>query len=199
MAPRPLLLATGNRHKWREMTELLRPFGLEVVAPDRVGYACDVEETGSTFAENACLKAAAGLAATGLWTLADDSGIEAHALQGRPGVRSARFAGEPCDDAANNRALCAALAGHADRTVTYRCVIALARPAADLLTWEGSCAGVHIDAARGNGGFGYDPHVLLPQLGRTMAELSAEEKHAISHRGAAVRAFLAWLRLHPAP
>src|SRR5687768_3789825 len=124
---RRVLLATGNAHKLREMREILAPYGLEVVAPSEVGYVPGVVEDGETFEANAIKKAEAGLRATGLWTLADDSGIEARALGWRPGVHSARYAGEPCDDAANNRKLIAELAPHADKHVRYRCVIAFAR------------------------------------------------------------------------
>lgn len=188
-----ILLATGNAHKLREVAEILAPFGIEVLPPAAIGYRPDVVEDGDTFEANAIKKAEAGVAATGLPTLADDSGIEARALGWRPGVISARYAGEPCDDAANNRKLCAELAGQADRHVRYRCVIALARPGAAPLTWSGAFPGEHIAQPRGAGGFGYDPHVLVPELGRTVAELSSGEKHARSHRGQALRAFAAWL------
>lgn len=191
---RRLLLASGNAHKLRELREILAPLQVAVVAPSEVGYAPDVEETGTTFEANAILKADAGLTATGLWTLADDSGIEARALDWTPGVYSARYAGEPCDDHANNRKLVAELANKADRYVRYRCVLALARPDTATLTWSGTFAGEHIAEPRGEGGFGYDPYVLIPELGKTVAELSAEEKHACSHRGEAVRAFVGWLK-----
>lgn len=188
-----LLLATGNAHKLREVVEILAPFGIEVLPPAAVGYRPDVVEDGDTFEANAIKKAVAGLAATGLPTLADDSGIEARALGWRPGVISARYAGEPCDDAANNRKLCAELAGHADKYVQYRCVIALSRPGEAPLTWSGVFPGQHVEQPRGEGGFGYDPYVLVPELGRTVAELSSADKHARSHRGQALRAFVAWL------
>jgi XTP/dITP diphosphohydrolase len=192
--PARLLLASGNAHKLREVHEILAPFGVTVEAPAQVGYRPDVVEDGATFAANAIKKAEAGLAATGLWTLADDSGIEARALDWAPGVISARYAGEPCDDAANNRKLCAELAAHADRYVRYRCVIALARPGAATGTWSGTFGGLHVAEPRGTGGFGYDPHVLIPDVGCTVAEMPAEAKHARSHRGAALRAFVTWLR-----
>lgn len=169
---------------------------MRVVAPDEVGGLPPVVEDGETFEANAILKARSACAHTGLWAIADDSGIEARALGGAPGVRSARYAGEPADDAANNRKLVAALAPHADRAVRYRCVIALVRPGHEPLTWSGTFAGELIDEPRGAGGFGYDPHVLLPEEGRTVAELSAAEKHARSHRGEALRAFARWLREH---
>lgn len=192
--PGRILLATGNAHKLREVREILAPFAIAVVPPAEIGYRPDVVEDGDTFAANAIKKARAGLAATGLWTLADDSGIEARALDWAPGVISARYAGEPCDDAANNRKLCAELAPHADKHVQYRCVIALARPGEPDLTWSGIFPGVHVAEPRGVGGFGYDPYVLVPELGQTVAELSSEAKHARSHRGQALRGFVAWLQ-----
>lgn len=190
---RRVLLASGNAHKLRELREILAPFGLAVVSPAEVGYAPNVVEDGDTFEANAIKKAQAGLAATGLWTIADDSGIEARALGWAPGVYSARYAGEPCDDEANNRKLVQELTGVSDRFVRYRCVIALARTGQPALTWSGSFAGEHIATPRGAGGFGYDPYVLVPELGRTVAELTNDEKHARSHRGQAVRGFVAWL------
>jgi XTP/dITP diphosphohydrolase len=191
--PGRLLLATGNAKKLRELREILQPLGLAVVPPVDVGYDPDVDEDGTTFEANAIKKAQAGLAATGLWTLADDSGIEARALDWRPGVLSARYAGEPCDDQANNRKLIAELAPHADKFVQYRCVIALCRPGQPPLTWSGTFPGLHVAEPRGAGGFGYDPYVLIPELGKTVAELSAEEKHTRSHRGQALRGFVEWL------
>ena len=193
MRPDRLLLATGNRKKLAEITDILRPLGMSVVAPAEISYDPDVAETGDTFAANAILKAEAGLRATGLWTLADDSGIEARALGGRPGVYSARYAGEPCDDEANNRKLVEELAGQHDKHVQYRCVIALARPGQPCLTWDGVFEGQHIATPRGAGGFGYDPYVFLPDIGQTVAEMPAADKHARSHRGQALRKFTAWL------
>ena len=190
---RRVLVATGNQHKLREFREILAPYGLVVVAPAEIGYAPDVVEDADTFEGNAIKKALAGLAATGLCTIADDSGIEARALDWRPGVYSARYAGESCDDAANTAKLVRELAPQADKYVRYRCVIALARPGEATPTWSGSFAGEHVAIARGVGGFGYDPYVLVPELGKTVAELSADEKHARSHRGQALRAFAAWL------
>lgn len=190
---RRVLVATGNQHKLREFREILAPHGLVVVAPIDIGYAPDVVEDADTFEGNAIKKALAGLAATGLWTIADDSGIEARALDWRPGVYSARYAGESCDDAANNAKLVRELAPQADKYVRYRCVIALARPGEVTPTWSGSFAGEHVAIPRGVGGFGYDPYVLVPELGKTVAELSTDEKHARSHRGQALHGFVAWL------
>ena len=193
MRPARLLLATGNAKKLRELREILIPLGLEVIPPADINYHPDVLEDGDTFEANAIKKAEAGLKATGMWTLADDSGIEARALGWRPGVISARYAGEPCDDEANNRKLIAELATQSDKFVQYRCVIALARPGEKSLTWSGTFAGEHTATRRGAGGFGYDPYVLIPDLGKTVAELSADEKHARSHRGQALRGFVEWL------
>ncbi len=188
-----ILIATGNRHKIREVEEILRPSGIMLVTPADVGGLPEVEEDGETFAANASKKAVSGCQVTGLWCLADDSGIEARSLAWRPGVRSARFAGPACDDAANNALLDRMLSEQQDKYVRYRCVIALARPDQATLTWEGTFGGEWTAQARGAGGFGYDPHVFIPALGRTVAELDADEKHARSHRGQALRAFAAWL------
>ncbi len=189
-----LLVASANKKKLDELREILEQLGIAVVVPAAIGYDPEVDEDGDTFAANAIKKAVAGLAATGLPTLADDSGIEARALGGRPGVHSARYAGRHGDDDANNRKLIEELADHADKHVQYRCVIALARPGSPPLTWDGIFAGQHTSTPRGTGGFGYDPYVLIPELGRTVAELSAADKHARSHRGQALRQFVAWLR-----
>ncbi len=192
-SPPPILLATGNPHKVREVGEILATCGITLLTPDDVGGLPPVIEDGATFAANASKKALAGLRHTGHWTLADDSGIEARALDWAPGVHSARFAGEPCDDAANNAKLDGLLRVADDRHVRYRCVIALARPEHEVLTWEGTFAGEWISMPRGDGGFGYDPHVWLSDCGKTVAELDPADKHARSHRGQALRRFAAWL------
>jgi XTP/dITP diphosphohydrolase len=193
MRPGRLLLATGNAKKLRELRQILEPFRLEVLAPSDLDYDPDVVEDGATFEANAVIKAQAGVAHTGEWTLADDSGLEARALDWRPGVHSARYAGEPRDDAANNRKLVAELTPHSDKYVRFRCVIVLCRPGEPPLTWAGVFPGLHLAQPRGDGGFGYDPHVLIPELGKTVAELDAAEKHARSHRGQALRQFTTWL------
>ena len=131
-----------------------------------------------------------------MWCLADDSGIEALALDGVPGVYSARYAGPECDDAANNAKLDAALREHSDKRVQYRCVIALARPDAEPLTWDGTFAGEWTHNPAGMGGFGYDPYVFLPDEGCTVAELANEAKHQRSHRGQALRLWMEWLQAH---
>ncbi|MEP6953480.1 MAG: RdgB/HAM1 family non-canonical purine NTP pyrophosphatase [Solirubrobacteraceae bacterium] len=188
-APR-LILATRNAHKVREFAVLLD--GVEVTAlPDDVELPAEI---GETFADNALLKARAAVAATGATAIADDSGIESAALGGRPGVRSARFAGEDATDEQNLAKLIAdAPPGSA---VAYVCVIALVDPGTGAEhVFDGRCTGTLSAERRGSGGFGYDP-VFLPDddgTGRTMAELSVAEKDAISHRGRAARALLAHL------
>jgi XTP/dITP diphosphohydrolase len=183
-----LVLSTRNPHKVREFAGLLT--GLEVAAlPD------DVElppETGETFADNALIKARAAATATGAVAIADDSGVESAALGGAPGVRSARYAGEHATDAENLALLlCEAPAGSA---LAYVCVIAYVDGAEERL-FEGRCTGTLAADPRGDGGFGYDTAFVPDDVadGRTMAELSPDEKDAISHRGRAARALLAWL------
>jgi XTP/dITP diphosphohydrolase len=185
-----LLFATGNRHKLRELSELVAPLGIEVCSPADVGGLPDVEEDRDTFAGNAEKKARAALAVTGLASLADDSGLEVDALGGAPGVLSARFAGAGHDDAANNAKLLDALAGVPDakRSARFRCVLALVGEHGALTLAEGTCEGTIAHAPRGQHGFGYDPLFLVGGGPRTLAEFSAEEKHRVSHRGHAMRA-----------
>ena len=201
-APR-LVVATRNEHKLRELRQILPGVALEPLA-DGIELP---PETGETFAENALIKARAAHAATGVPGIADDSGIEARVLGGRPGVRSARYAGEEASDAENLEKLIAELNGAVDRTVAYVCVIAYLDEAGDELLFEGRCEGDLIDRPRGEGGFGYDP-AFVPRDkgaddGRTMAELTPGEKHLISHRGRAGRLLAAHLGLpaaaDPAP
>lgn len=180
-----LVLATRNAHKVRELGPLLEPHELELL-PEEVELPA---ETGATFEENALIKARAAARATGHPAVADDSGIAAAALGGRPGVRSARYAGEDASDEENLAKLLREVPPGGDRRVTYRCALAYVDHQGEL-TVEGSCEGELTHDPRGEGGFGYDP-VFVPldrPDGRTMAELSAEEKDAISHRGRAARA-----------
>lgn len=194
-APRRIVLATGNRGKAREIQSMLGP-DWQVLLQSEVGVA-PVEETGSTFAENALLKARHAAAATGLPALADDSGIEVDALDGAPGVRSARYAGPAASDADNVDRLLAALAGVPEerRTARFRCVLAFVRSAGDPSpvlaegTWEGRIARV----PRGHAGFGYDPVFVDPGTGLTAAELAPAAKNERSHRGQALRALAARL------
>jgi XTP/dITP diphosphohydrolase len=187
-----LVLATSNPNKAREMREMLDGCGWDIAAapPD----AADVEETGATFEENARLKALAVAKAAGAVALADDSGLAVDALNGAPGIRSRRWAGEDADDSERNARLLEALTSvpSAERTARFVCAACIASP--DGVLWEGAgeIHGRVADAPRGHGGFVYDPVFLLPD-GRTMAELSAPEKNAVSHRGRALRAASAWL------
>ncbi len=194
-----VVLASGNPGKLRELDAVLRPLGWELAAQEQWGVAA-VEETGATFEANALLKARHAAACTGLPALADDSGIEVDALDGRPGVHSARYAGPQCDDEANNRLLLQELKGVPDerRTARYRCVIALARTADDpkpLIAcgrWEGRI----LRTPCGTNGFGYDPLFHVPTHGCASAELAPDVKNTLSHRGAALRALV---RLLDAP
>lgn len=190
-----LVLASSNPGKIREFRELLAPLELEVVPQGELGVA-EAEEPHATFVENALAKARHASLHARLPALADDSGICVAALGGEPGVHSARFAGEPRSDARNNEKLVRLLASESDRRAHYYCVIVLVRRAEDPepLIAEGRWHGEVVATPRGAGGFGYDAHFLLPELGRTAAELSPEEKHAVSHRGKALRRLIALLR-----
>ena len=185
-----LLIATHNQGKLREYRTLLADLPLKVVNLDEAGVDFDVDETGTTFAENALLKARAYAAATGLLTWADDSGLEVDALDGAPGVYSARYAGPDATDEDRYRKLLHTLAAQPDapRTARFRCVVALVTPDGAAYTTDGVCPGVIIDEPRGSHGFGYDPVFLLPDLGQTMAELPPATKNRISHRGRAAAA-----------
>ena len=185
-----LLIATHNQGKLREYRALLADLPLKVVNLDEAGVDFDVDETGTTFAENALLKARAYAAATGLLTWADDSGLEVDALDGAPGVYSARYAGPDATDEDRYRKLLHTLAAQPDapRTARFRCVVALVTPDGAAYTTDGICPGVIIDEPRGSHGFGYDPVFLLPDLGQTMAELPPATKNRISHRGRAAAA-----------
>ncbi len=186
-----LVLASGNAGKLREFHRLLAPLGIDVVAQSALGIA-DADEPHVTFVENALAKARHASAHTKLPALADDSGICVRALAGAPGVQSARYAGEPKSDARNNAKLVAALAGVADRSAHYACVLTLVRHERDPepIIAEGVWHGMVIDAPRGAGGFGYDPHFLDAATGLTAAELPLERKNELSHRGQAMRALI---------
>ena len=187
-----LLVASGNRHKLEEIRTILAPCGLRILGAAEVGGLPEVIEDGLTFCANAVKKAREVAVAKKLPALADDSGLEVVALAGRPGVFSARYAGQPGDDAANNRKLLADLAGVTDRRARFVCVIALALPDGRLLgTAEGEVRGRILEAPRGTQGFGYDP-LFLPDGGeQTFAELAETAKHQLSHRGNALRQALA--------
>lgn len=183
-----LVLASANPKKAAELARLLEGLSLRILRPEEAGGLPAVVEDGETFAANAAKKAISAARASGRWALADDSGLCVDALGGAPGVRSARYAGEPADDARNNAALLRALEGTADRRARFVCSIALADPSGDVaLRVEESVEGTILEAPRGRGGFGYDPLFFYPPLGRTFAELPPAEKDAVSHRGRALR------------
>ena len=187
---RSLLIATRNPGKLREVHAILEGLNLRLTRLNDHPDLPEASEDGDTFEENAKHKALHYARLVGRWALADDSGLEVDALEGAPGVRSARYAGPGCDTAANNAKLIQALAAipQAERTARFRCVIAMAGPAGVLATTSGTIEGVIIDDARGTNGFGYDPHFLVPELGLTTAEMPPEQKNRISHRGQALRA-----------
>ncbi len=198
-----MLVATRSAHKLRELRELLGPLRTKLVDLDGVGVTGDAIEDGQTFESNASKKARFFANLSGLPTLADDSGLEVEALDGGPGVRTRRYAGEQATDEENNAKLLGALSGLAagQRGARYRCALALALPEATgprggrpVIIARGTCAGRIAKAPRGDGGFGYDPifePASEPPGGRTLGEWSAEAKHRISHRGRAAR------RMHP--
>ena len=187
-----LVLASSNTGKLREFRRLLDPVGFDVLPQAELGID-EADEPHPTFIENALVKARHASRRSGLPALADDSGICVDALAGAPGVRSARYAGDPRSDARNNAALIAALQGVADRRAHYYCVLVLMRHATDPqpVVAEGIWHGRVIDAPRGSGGFGYDPHFEDLATGLTGAELPLERKNELSHRGRAMRSLIA--------
>ena len=193
---RKLLVASNNPGKLKEYADLLDRLPVTLTSPVQEGLSLAVDESGATFAENAILKARAYAEASGLPTLADDSGLEVDALDGAPGVRSARYAGEGASDEDRYRLLLRNLAGvpQGKRTARFRCVVAVATPQGKVHTAEGRCEGVIGFEPRGTHGFGYDPVFYLPDRGQTMAELPPTVKNRISHRGRAVQAALPVLR-----
>ncbi len=212
----PLVFATRNLHKVRELTEMIAPLGLQAIRLDSIApHAPEVEETGDTFAANAALKAINAYEATdGMPALADDSGICVEALNGAPGIRSARFAGDDATDPDNNQKLLADLRGETDRRAHFYCALALVchreqltDPTLGTSEWPGlpeSAVIIHLNGrvngiitheeAEGAGGFGYDPLFFVPELNCTFAEVPAAQKHALSHRGQAFRELLVLLQ-----
>lgn len=193
-----VVLASGNAGKIREFAALLAPLGVELLGQASLGIA-EAPEPHPTFLENALAKARHAAAASGLPALADDSGICIDALAGAPGVQSARWAqqaGGPRDDAANNARVISQLQGVTNRAGHYYCVLVLVRAADDPqpIVADGVWRGEFIDTPRGAGGFGYDPHFWLPELGCSVAELAAERKNALSHRGQAIGELFGKLR-----
>ncbi|RXZ32420.1 RdgB/HAM1 family non-canonical purine NTP pyrophosphatase [Oxalobacteraceae bacterium CAVE-383] len=189
-----VVLASNNAGKVREFNALLGPAGFDL-RPQSEFNVPEADEPFMTFVENALTKARHASRLTGLPALADDSGVCVNALGGAPGVLSARYAGEPKSDAGNNRKLVADLAPLADRSAYYYCVLVFVRHAEDPqpVIADGRWDGEIVAEPRGDGGFGYDPHFWLPQLGKTAAQLSAEEKNRDSHRAQALRALVAKL------
>jgi XTP/dITP diphosphohydrolase len=183
-------MATGNPGKIREIARLLDGLGIEVVAQSEYGVD-DADETGTTFHENTLIKAQHAVAATGLPAIADDSGLAVDALDGAPGVYSARYAGDAGDEA-NNEKLLAALDGVENRAAAFHCVATFVDPRSpEPLVAEGVWPGAILQARQGDGGFGYDPLFLVPECGCSSAELDPEEKNARSHRGQALRELVA--------
>ncbi|WP_323140544.1 RdgB/HAM1 family non-canonical purine NTP pyrophosphatase [Massilia phyllosphaerae] len=190
-----LILASNNAGKLKEFAQLLAPIGFDL-HPQGEFNVPEAEEPFGTFVENALQKARHAARLTGLPALADDSGVCVNALGGAPGVYSARYAGEPKSDARNSAKLIADLAQHADKSAYYYCVLVYVRHADDPqpVIADGVWRGRIVEEARGAGGFGYDPHFLLPELGKTAAELASGEKNAVSHRGQALRALVEKLK-----
>ncbi len=182
-----LVLASNNKGKLREFQAMFAELGVEVINQGALGVEACPEPYG-TFIENCLAKARHAAKATGRPAMADDSGVCVNALDGLPGVLSARFAGEPSNDAANNRLLVERLKGKADRRAHYTCVLTAVRTPDDPepLVTVGRWYGEIQDEPAGEGGFGYDPHFFVPEFGRTAAELTAEEKNRVSHRGKAL-------------
>lgn len=196
-----IVLASGNRGKLKEFGAILAPLNIDVM-PQSDFAVTDAEETGLSFVENAIIKARHAARVTGLPALADDSGLEVDALNGAPGIYSARYAGAGCGDDENNRKLLQALEGvpREQRTARFQCLLVFMRHAEDPtpLICQGSWEGLILEAPRGHNGFGYDPLFFIPELNCSSAELTPEQKQQYSHRGKAVRQFMAqigpWLR-----
>jgi XTP/dITP diphosphohydrolase len=184
-----LLLATTNKGKISEYRYMFQGLAIDLVSPAEEGINLEVDEKHATLAENAIEKAKSFHEISGLITLADDSGLEVDALNGEPGVRSARYAGENASDTERVRYLLARLTGitSAKRTARFRCAIALVGQGKPVQVFEGVCEGVIVNEPRGDNGFGYDPVFLFPHLNKTMAELTSEIKNQISHRALAAR------------
>jgi len=193
-----LLIATQNRGKRKEIQALLEGSSIELIFPSDININLDVAETGSTYAENAALKAQAYAQASGLFTLADDSGLEVDRLDGQPGLHSARYAPQPDATDFDRRFYLLKKLASKPRPwdAQFRCVVALATPKGECHFVEGTCPGEIIPQERGEHGFGYDPIFLVKSTGKTMAELSMEEKNKLSHRARAVMAALPILKEH---
>lgn len=191
-----MVLASKNPKKLEEMAVILSQLGIEVVLESDVGVDVEVEETGTTFEENAALKAFAVMEAARLPAIADDSGLCVDALGGGPGVYSARYGGEELDDRGRYTLLLSSMRGQTTRAAHFACAVACAFPNGDELTAEGTCSGTIAFAPMGENGFGYDPVFFVPEKSKTFAQLTAEEKAEISHRGKALEAFAEKLRTY---
>ena len=184
-----LVLASKNQKKLVELDAILSQLGVQVCSEADAGVDVEVEETGTTFEENSLLKARAVMEASGLPAIADDSGLCVDALGGAPGVYSARYGGEGLDDIQRYRLLLENMRGQMPRTARFVSVITCCFPNGDVISARGECPGTIAFAPMGEGGFGYDPVFFVPTLKKTFAQLTAEEKNAISHRGKALEAF----------
>ena len=184
-----MVLASKNPHKLTEMAAILGQLGIEVVLESDVGVDVEVEETGETFEANAALKATAVMKASGLPAIADDSGLCVTALGGGPGVYSARYGGEGLNDVDRYKLVLSGLSGQLDRSAKFVSCICCAFPNGDRVEARGECPGLITYSPRGEDGFGYDPIFLVPETKKTFAQMTAEEKNAISHRGVALQKF----------
>ncbi len=197
-----IVLATTNENKVKEFREMVKDFPVTIKCLKDYGPLPEVIEDGKTFDDNAYKKALHYAKILGIPALADDSGLVVHALEGAPGVYSARYSGENATDWENCEKLLKEMAGKRDRTARFECVLSLATPGGAALTWEGSCQGSITEQRRGEAGFGYDPVFYYEEFGRTFAEVSMAEKSRVSHRGGAMQELAAefdkvmqWLRL----
>ncbi|MEE4358179.1 MAG: XTP/dITP diphosphatase [Desulfococcaceae bacterium] len=204
--PRILVIATGNKGKTAEIREILKDFPIEIRNLDDFGPIPEVEEDGQTFDDNAYKKASFTARVLGFPALADDSGLVVDALEGRPGVFSARYGGEGLSDRERYEKLLEEMKGKENRKAAFECVISIAVPTGPALTYEGRCEGIIADSPQGDEGFGYDPVFYYPPLGKTFARMSPEEKNQISHRGKALQEvrdefdkILQWLEIHMPP
>jgi XTP/dITP diphosphohydrolase len=184
-----IVLATTNKNKLLEFNNILHDFEVEIISVSEFGPIPPAIEDGLTFDENAYKKAHHTARILGLPAIADDSGLVVHALNGEPGVFSARYAGSNSTDDENINKLLKKMKGKKDRRASFKCVLSIAVPSGPALTYEGQCDGIIIEEKRGNNGFGYDPIFLVEKYGKTFAELSMEEKNPISHRGRALADF----------
>jgi len=191
MNTQTIVLATGNQGKVREFQEMLKGHPVKLLCLKDFGPIPEVEEDGETFDDNAYKKAAFTAKVLGLPTIADDSGLVVEALNGAPGVKSARYAGEKATDQENIDKLLEEMKGVEDRKAAFECVLSIAVPKGPALTYEGRCEGVITETQDGEGGFGYDPVFYCPPLGKTFANAGMEEKNSISHRGMAIKQVVA--------